>query len=200
MSLGRGASRFFGEGQPIDPDETTEGLRLAAMRTALATVADHPSLGVGAAGINRLIAPPAVPNLPCDPNDSSCLPLIAPQWLAYTLYRWRAFKPQHRDILIVLLLWLCVAWQFIGTFPRLDLWIAFWVALAWMRGGTNGNRVVPREIGSEASLKGFAPLDVATRRPARCRVWRFGPISATCARRRELREDYSCEKRLLQAA
>jgi hypothetical protein len=122
------------------------------MRTALATVADYPSLGVGAGpGSNRLIAPPAAPNLWLEiALDGGLAALVAFGFgIAYTLYRWRAFKPQHRDILIVLLLWLCVAWQFIGTFPRLDLWIAFWVALAWMRGETNGNRVVSREIGPE---------------------------------------------------
>ena len=144
--------KFFGEGQPIDPDETTEGLRLAAMRTALATVAVYPSLGVGARpGSNRLIAPPAVPNLWLEiALEGGLAALVAFGFgIAYTLYRWRAFEPQHRGTLIVLVLWLCVAWQFIATFPRLDLWIAFWVALAWMRGETNGNRVVPREIGPE---------------------------------------------------
>lgn len=147
--------KFFGEGQPIDPDETTEGLRLAAMRTALATVAVYPSLGVGARpGSNRLIAPPAVPNLWLEiALEGGLAALVAFGFgIAYTLYRWQAFEPQHRGTLIVLVLWLCVAWQFIATFPRLDLWIAFWVALAWMRGETNGNRVVPREIGPERRL------------------------------------------------
>jgi len=144
--------KFVGEGQPIDPDETTEGLRLGAMRTALAAVANHPSLGVGAAsGSNRLIAPPAVPNLWLEiALDGGLAALAAFGFgIAYTLYRWRAFEPQHRGTLIVLVLWLCVTWQFIATFPRLDLWIAFWAALAWMRGETNGISAATAKIGRE---------------------------------------------------
>ena len=158
---------FVGAGQPIDPDETTEGLRLGAMRTALATVANHPSLGVGAASAsNRLIAPPAVPNLWLEiALDGGLAALVAFGFgIAYTLYRWRAFEPQHRGTLIVLVLWLCITWQFIATFPRLDLWIAFWAALAWMRGETNCSRACRAQmVEVETSVKRVAPLNMGTR-------------------------------------
>jgi len=154
--------RLLGDSQ-IDPDETTEGSRLGALRAADAAVAEHPWLGTGAQpGPYHLIAPPAVPNLWLEiAVDGGLASLLAFVFgIACTLYRWRAFDPQHRTLMIVVMLWLCVAWQFIATFPRLDLWIAFWVVLAWVRAGSGGNRVVARE--REMSLKSFGPLDVAT--------------------------------------
>jgi len=154
--------RLLGESQ-VDPDETTEGSRLAALRAAAATVARHPLLGVGAyPGEHHLIAPPIAPNMWLEIGvDGGLLSLLAFAFgIACTLYRWRAFEPRHRSILIVLVLWLCVAWQFIATFPRLDLWIAFWAVLAWMRAQPDEKRVVLR--GREMDVKGFGPLDIAT--------------------------------------
>jgi hypothetical protein len=64
-------------------------------------------------------------------------------------------------MLIVLVLWLLVAWQFIETFPRLDLWIAFWVALAWMRRESENASLVRREHDVPASTaKGLTPLGI----------------------------------------
>ena len=51
----------------------------------------------------------------------------------FTLWRWGAFDARNRDIMIMLALWLLIVWQFVQTFPRLDLWIAFWVVLVWTR-------------------------------------------------------------------
>jgi hypothetical protein len=56
--------QFLGEGQPTDPDKTTEGERLVSLRTAFAGIVEHPWLGMGAGrGTDRLIASPVVANL-----------------------------------------------------------------------------------------------------------------------------------------
>jgi hypothetical protein len=149
----------------VDPDETTEGLRLSAVRNAVATVSEHAWTGVGVPrGTDRLIAPPAVPNLWLEiAVEGGVVALLAFGFgIGYTLYRLHAFDLRHRDVLIVLVLWLCVGWQFIATFPRLDLWIAFWVVLAWMRGEAKDELVVRGERQS-VGLKGFAALETATR-------------------------------------
>ncbi|HEY1329438.1 MAG TPA: O-antigen ligase family protein [Casimicrobiaceae bacterium] len=157
--------QFVGPGQPVDPDETTEGLRLSAVRNAVATVSEHAWTGMGVPrGTDRLIAPPAVPNLWLEiAVEGGVVALLAFGFgIGYTLYRLHAFDLRHRDVLIVLVLWLCVGWQFIATFPRLDLWIAFWVVLAWMRGEAKDELVVRGERQS-VGLKGFAALETATR-------------------------------------
>jgi hypothetical protein len=55
----------------------------------------------------------------------------------FTSWRWGMFEARHRDSMIVFSLWLLIVWQFIQTFPRLDLWIAFWVVLVWTRRGSH---------------------------------------------------------------
>jgi hypothetical protein len=129
--------QFLGEGQPMNPDDTTEGLRLVWLRTAVATLAEHAWLGVGVGqGSDRFIAPPAVANVWLEVAYETGVPaLLAFVFgIGYTLRWGRAFEARHRDILIALALWFLIAWQFIETFPRLDLWIAFWVVLVWTRG------------------------------------------------------------------
>jgi hypothetical protein len=157
---------FFGEGQPVDPDKTTEGSRLGALRAAVAAIAAHPWLGIGTGrGSDRLIASPAVPNVWLEiGSEGGVLALVTFLFgICWMLYRWRALEPKHRDILIVLVVWFCVAWQFIETFPRLDLWIAFWVALAWVRGETGSDAIVSRSRHErDFGMKGLSPLEVAT--------------------------------------
>ena len=158
--------RFLGEGQPFDPDETTEGLRLVALRTTVDTIGQHPLLGVGASpGSDRFIASPVVANLWLElALEGGVLSLLAFVFgITFTMWRLRAFEPRHRDIMIVLGLWLLIAWQFIQTFPRLDLWIAFWVVLAWTRRESERRGQVAREpsVANERA-KGLTPLGIAT--------------------------------------
>ena len=130
---------FMGEGQPFNAGETTEGLRLVALRTAVATIVQHPWLGVGVSyGRDRFIAAPEVANLWLEVAvEGGLLTLFAFAFgVTYTSWRWGMFEARHRDILIVVALWLLIVWQFIQTFPRLDLWIAFWVVLVWTRRGS----------------------------------------------------------------
>jgi O-antigen ligase len=158
--------RFLGEGQPFDPDETTEGLRLVALRATVETMAQHPLLGVGVSpGSDRLIAAPVVANLWLElALEGGVLSLLAFVFgITFTMWRLRAFEPRHRDIMIVLGLWLLIAWQFIQTFPRLDLWIAFWVILAWTRRESERRGQVAREPSvANARAKGLTPLGIAT--------------------------------------
>jgi hypothetical protein len=83
--------------------------------------------------------------------------------MTFTLWRWHAFEPRHRDIMIVLALWLLIAWQFIETFPRLDLWIAFWVVLVWTRRGSERRSQVARQpSAADVRAKGLTPLGIVT--------------------------------------
>ncbi len=130
--------KFLGACQPYSAGLTTEGTRIVAMRGAVATVVAHPWLGVGVArGDDRFIAAPAVADLWLEiALDGGLLTLAAFAFgVTFTSRRWGLFEPRHRDVLIVFALWLLIVWQFIQTFPRLDLWIAFWVVLVWTRQG-----------------------------------------------------------------
>jgi hypothetical protein len=109
------------------------------LRTAVTTITENPWLGVGVSrGSDRFIAAPVVANLWLEiAFEGGIVALLAFAFgMTFTLWRWHAFEPRHRDIMIVLTLWLLIAWQFIATFPRLDLWIAFWVVWAWTRRGS----------------------------------------------------------------
>jgi len=137
---------YLGEGQPFNADETTEGVRLVALRTTVATIAQHPWLGVGIGhGSDRFIAPPAVANLWLEVAlEGGLMSLGAFAFgITFTLWRWGLVEARSRDIMIVLALWLLIVWQFSQTFPRLDLWIAFWVVLAWTRRDSQLARVDP---------------------------------------------------------
>jgi len=132
--------KFLGEGQPFDAGETSEGSRLVGLRTAVATIAQHPWLGAGVSrGRDRFIAAPAVANLWLEVAvESGLISLAAFAFgVIFTSWRWGMFEARHRDIMIVFSLWLLIVWQFIQTFPRLDLWIAFWVVLVWTRRGSH---------------------------------------------------------------
>jgi hypothetical protein len=60
-------------------------------------------------------------------------------------------------------LWFLIAWQFIETFPRLDLWIAFWVVLVWTRRGSEVKWDTLREDHERNErAKRFTPLGIAT--------------------------------------
>ena len=135
---------YFGEGQTLDAEETTEGIRVVALRTAAAVIAEHPWLGVGVAyGEGRVIAPPKPTGIWLEiAREGGLLSLLAFTFgMTFTAWRWGMFEARHRDIMIVVVLWLLIVWQFIQTFPRLDLWIAFWVVLAWTR---DSSLVAPR--------------------------------------------------------
>jgi len=157
--------RFLGEGQPFDPDETAEGLRLVALRTTVATISQHPWLGVGVnRGSDRFIASPAVANLWLEVAlEGGVASLLAFAFgMTYTMWRWHVFEPRHRDIMIVLAIWLLIAWQFIETFPRLDLWIAFWVVLVWTRRGAERRAHVGRQPSVADVRAGLTPLGIVT--------------------------------------
>jgi len=158
--------QFFAEGQPTNPDETTEGLRLMALRNAVANIAQHPWLGVGVGrGSDHFIASPVVHNLWLEvAHEGGLMALLAFAFgIGCTLSRWRAFERHHRDIMIALALWFLIAWQFIETFPRLDLWVAFWVVLVWARRESDVKHDTLREdhVRNERA-KGFTPLGIAT--------------------------------------
>ena len=115
---------YLGEGQPFNADETTEGLRLLAVRATVATIGQHPWIGVGVGhGSDRFIAPPPVANLWLEVAlEGGLLTLMAFTFgVTFTLWRWGAFDARNRDIMIMFALWLLIVWQFIQTFPRLDL-------------------------------------------------------------------------------
>jgi len=130
--------KYLGERQ-FDAAETTEGLRLIAMQAAVATIAEHPWLGIGVGrGPDRFIAAPWVINVWLEVAvEGGLLSLIAFGFgVTFTSWRWGLFTARNRDVMIVFALWLLIVWQFIQTFPRLDLWIAFWVVLVWTRRGS----------------------------------------------------------------
>ena len=138
---------YLGEAQPLNAYETTEGARLVGLRTTLATIAQHPWLGVGVGhGSDRFIAPPMAANLWLEVAlEGGLMTLMAFAFgVTLTLWRWGMFEARNRDIVIVLALWLLIVWQFMQTFPRLDLWIAFWVVLVWARRGAQLGPVNPR--------------------------------------------------------
>ena len=92
---------------------------------------------------DRFIAAPPVANLWVEVAlEGGLVTLLAFVFgVTFTLWRWGMFEARHRDIMIVFALWLLIVWQFIQTFPRLDLWIAFWVVLVWTRRGSQLARV-----------------------------------------------------------
>ena len=71
--------------------------------------------------------------------------LIAFIWgLTYSMHRWHAFKSGNRMIGAMLVFYFAVAWQFLQTFPRLDPWVAFWVALTFTAATTEARQRHPR--------------------------------------------------------
>ena len=137
---------YLGEAQPYDAYQTTEGARLFTLRMTVATIAQHPWLGVGVArGSDRFIAPPTVADLWLEVAlEGGLTTLVAFAFgVMFTSWRWGVFEARNRDIMFVLALWLLIVWQFSQTFPRLDLWIAFWVVLVWTRRGSQLGRVDP---------------------------------------------------------
>lgn len=127
---------FLGDCQPFDAAATTEGTRLVAMAETARTIATHPWFGVGVDHEHgRFIAAPPVANLWLEiALEGGLLSLVAFLFgLAVTSWRWGLFEARHRDIMIVSTLWLLIVWQFIQTFPRLDLWMAFWAVMVWTR-------------------------------------------------------------------
>jgi hypothetical protein len=158
--------QLFGAAQPSDPAETTEGLRLSGMRHAWTTIAAHPWAGVGVSrGTDHFIAPPPVPNLWLEIGVDAGVPALIAFTFAvvYTLRRFRTFVPANRDVAVVLLLWLVVAWQFVQTFPRLDVWMALFAALAWSRShAPEAKPATARRNERTGGLRGYLPLETAT--------------------------------------
>lgn len=125
--------RSIGRLRDAIPEQTSEGQRLASLKEAIADVTARPLLGGGVTrGEHRLIEPTASNMWLEIAIEGGLLSVAAFVWgLAYALHRWRAFRPENRAIAIVLLLYFVVAWQFLQTFPRLDQWLSFWVALTF---------------------------------------------------------------------
>jgi hypothetical protein len=126
----------------VIPEQTSEGQRLTSLKDSLASVVAHPLLGSGVTrGKDRLIGPSASNVWLEMAVKGGILPVAAFVWgLGFTLHRWRVFRPENRAIAIVLLLYFAVAWQFLQTFPRLDQWLSFWVALTFAAEWTRTSR------------------------------------------------------------
>ena len=56
--------------------------------------------------------------------------LIAFLWgLVATTYSWEGLRRENLAVGVAVLLYFLVSWSFIQTFPRLDQWLSFWMAL-----------------------------------------------------------------------
>ena len=124
------------------PERTSEGGRLMSWENALARIGQHPYAGQGVTrGTDRLISP-TVPNTWLELGvEGGVFALLAFAWgLAATLYQWRGLRWENRAVGAVLLLYFLLSWQFIQTFPRLDQWLSFWMALTVVRAGTGTPR------------------------------------------------------------
>ena len=53
--------------------------------------------------------------------------------LLATLYQWERLTWENRAVGTVLVLYFLLSWQFVQTFPRLDQWLSFWMALTAVR-------------------------------------------------------------------
>ena len=150
----------FGRSRDAVAEQTSEGQRLTSLKDAMANVQARPLLGGGVKrGEHRLIEPMASNTWLEIAVEGGVLSVAAFVWgLLFTLHRWRVFRPENRAIAIVLLLYFVVAWQFLQTFPRLDQWLSFWVALTFAAAWSDRR---PREDGDPASLRrrdtGFPP-------------------------------------------
>ena len=150
----------FGRSRDAVAEQTSEGQRLTSLKDAMANVQARPLLGGGVKrGEHRLIEPMASNTWLEIAVEGGVLSVAAFVWgLLFTLHRWRVFRPENRAIAIVLLLYFVVAWQFLQTFPRLDQWLSFWVALTFAAAWSDRR---PREGGDPASLRrrdtGFPP-------------------------------------------
>lgn len=124
-------ARAVGRARDAVPQDTAEGQRLAWMQGALARVEASPLLGHGVArGDTRLIDARSSNVWLEIAVEGGLLSVAAFVWgLGYTLHRFGAFRAGNRAGLVVLLTYFVVAWPFLQTFPRLDQWLAFWVAL-----------------------------------------------------------------------
>lgn len=122
-----------GRSRDAVPEQTSEGQRLASMKESLTSIAASPLLGKGVTrGDQRLIEPTASNVWLELAVEGGVLALAAFIWgLGFTLNHWRVFRPENRLLAIVLVLYFLVAWPFLQTFPRLDQWLTFWVALTF---------------------------------------------------------------------
>lgn len=117
----------------VVPKDTGEGQRLTSLENAIALVKADPLLGSGVTpGEHRLLESRASNVWLELAIEGGVLSVVAFAWgLGYALYRWRVFRPENGAIAIVLVAYFGVAWQFLQTFPRLDQWLTFWIALAF---------------------------------------------------------------------
>lgn len=141
-------------GRPRDavPEHTSEGQRLSSLKEGITRVKERPLLGDGVTrGKHRLIEP-TVSNTWLElAVEGGLLSLFAFVWgLGFTLHRWRVFSPENRAIAIVLVLYFLVAWPFLQTFPRLDQWLSFWVALTFASVRTRISTNAPAALGTTA--------------------------------------------------
>ncbi len=66
--------------------------------------------------------------------EGGVLALLAFAWgLLATLYQWERLTWENRAVGTVLVLYFLLSWQFVQTFPRLDQWLSFWMALTAVR-------------------------------------------------------------------
>ncbi|HVE48322.1 MAG TPA: O-antigen ligase family protein [Casimicrobiaceae bacterium] len=117
----------------IVPEQTGEGQRITQLRESVARIAANPLLGHGVTpGRTRLIEP-VTSNVWLEiATEGGLLSATAFAFgLVMTMIRWRAFEGPNRSIAVALILYFVVAWPFLQTFPRLDTWVALWIALAF---------------------------------------------------------------------
>jgi hypothetical protein len=138
---GEQRAQFLGKSGSLPPGLTGEGWRVMTKLDALDTIARHPWTGIGVgAGTDRLIAPPKVANVWLEiAVEAGVVAALAFAWgLAFTMYRWKVFERRNRTIAIAVVLLFLVSWQFLQTFPRLDIWLGFWAAMVFARSEAAG--------------------------------------------------------------
>lgn len=143
------------------PEQTSEGSRLLSWETTFGRIQAHPWVGEGVVrSADRLISP-TVPNTWLEIGvEGGVFALMAFVWgLAVTIYQWDGLRWENRAVGVALLLYFLVIWQFIQTFPRLDQWLSFWMALAVIR-AERGTPV------TRSSRTGLASMSVPTLDPS----------------------------------
>lgn len=136
-------ARALPANQPDEPPErTSEGGRLMSLETTLERIKAHPFAGEGVVGTAAKLISPTVPNTWLEiAVEGGVFALMAFAWgLAATIFRREGLGRENLTVAVALLLYFLVTWQFIQTFPRLDQWLSFWMALTVAR-SASGSRV-----------------------------------------------------------
>ena len=115
----------------VPPERTSEGSRLMALKGTLERIEAHPFAGEGVVRRADRIVSPTVPNTWLEiAVEGGVFALIAFLWgLVATTYGWQGLRRENLAVGVAVLLYFLVSWSFIQTFPRLDQWLSFWMAL-----------------------------------------------------------------------